>query len=140
MKNKRYILLVSAFVFMAIVWIPYNQKPSVAMLLSAIYCTVALSLICLSIAGDYAARRRRLEEQETEERNRKIADAFQRAQMANQSKPKTQSYIEANRKRKLEKASTIETSGRYAEAARMYDDLEMHEKAGECRRMAKTSF
>ena len=85
MKNKRYILLVSAAAWMIIVWVPFNQRPSIAMLLSAIYCSVAAWLICLSIAGDYAARKRRLEEQETEERNRKIADAIKRAQMDTQN-------------------------------------------------------
>jgi ribosomal protein S27E len=31
-------------------------------------------------------------------------------------------------------------SGRYEEAARLYDKLEMYEKAGECRRLAKTTY
>ena len=90
MKNKRYILLISAAAWMIIVWVPFNQRPSIAMLLSAIYCSVTAWLICLSIAGDYAARKRQLEEQETEERNRKIADAIKLAQMDKQNTPKTQ--------------------------------------------------
>jgi hypothetical protein len=141
MKNKRYILLFAgAIVWMVIVWIPFYGKHSIALFLTAIYCTVAACLAFLFVAVDTGARRRKLEEQKTEERNRKIADALQRAQMDAQNKLETQRYIEANRRWRLEKVRKLETSGRYEEAARMYDELEMYEKAGECRRMAKTSF
>ena len=140
MKGKRYImLLASAIVWMVIVWIPFHQRSSIALFLTGLYCTVAVIMICLFMAGDYGARRRQLEEQKTEERHREIADALQKAQMDSQSKLKMQSYSEANRRWKLEKASNLETLGRYKEAARMYDALEMHEKAGECRRSEKTS-
>jgi hypothetical protein len=140
MKNKRYILLLSAFIWMIIVWIPFNQRHSLALFLSALYCTVATTLICLSIAGDYGARRRKLEEQRTEERYMKIAEALERAQTDPQNKLRVQSYSEANRRWKVEKASNFETSGRYEDAARMYDVLEMHDKAIKCRKMAKTTY
>ena len=140
MKNKRYIaLFVGAIVWMVIVWIPFYQRHSIALFLTAIYCSVAVCLAFLFVAVDTGARRRKLEEQKTEERNRKIASALQRAQMDAQNKVETQRYIEANRRWRLRQARKFETSSRYEEAARMYDALEMPEKAGECRKMAKTS-
>ena len=121
MKNRHYILLFAgAIVWMVIVWIPFNDRPSIALFLSAIYCTVAACMVLVSMAVEIGARRRQVEIQKTGERYKKITRA-----------------IEANRSRRLEKARNLETSGRYEEAARMYDELEMYEKAGECRRMAK---
>jgi hypothetical protein len=140
MKNKRYIaLFVGAIIWMFIVWIPFYQRHSIALFLTAIYCSVAACLAFLFVAVDTGARRRKLEEQKTEERNKKIASAIQRAQTDAQNKLETQKYIEANRRWKLEKAQKLETSRRYEAAARMYDALEMPKKAGECRRMTKTS-
>jgi uncharacterized membrane protein len=48
--------------------------------------------------------------------------------------------IERERKIKLEQVKVLEVSGRFEEAAKIYDEFEMYEKAGECRRMAKTSY
>ena len=48
--------------------------------------------------------------------------------------------IERERKIKLEQVKGLEVSGRFEEAAKIYDEFEMFEKAGECRRMAKTSY
>jgi uncharacterized membrane protein YccC len=140
MKNKRYIaLFAGAIVCMVIVWMPFYQRHSIALFLTAVYCTVAACLAFLFIAVETGARRRKLEEQKTKERNRKIASAIQRAQMDAQNKLETQRYIEANRRWRLGKARKLETSGHYEAAARLYDALEMPEKAGECRRMAKIS-
>ena len=41
---------------------------------------------------------------------------------------------------KLEQVKRLEVSGRYEDAAKIYDEIEMYEKAGDCRRMAKTSY
>ena len=48
--------------------------------------------------------------------------------------------LESERQVKLELVKNLETAGRYEEAAAVYDELEMYEKAGECRRLAKTSY
>ena len=48
--------------------------------------------------------------------------------------------MERQRKIKLEQVKGLEVSGRFEEAARIYDEFEMYEKAGECRRMSKTSY
>lgn len=141
MKKRRYILLFAgAIVWMVSVWIPFYEIPSIALFLSAMYCTVAACMTCVFIAVEIGARRRQVEEQKTVERHRKIEHALQRAQMEAKSKQEIQSYSKANRKWRVEKAGKLENSGRYKEAARMYDELEMYEKAGECKRMAKTFF
>lgn len=140
MKNKRYILLFAgAVVWMVSVWIPFSLAHSSALFLTAIYCTVAACMLPVFIAVEIGNRHRKVEEQKTEERSRKIALAFQRAQADAQSKLDAQRYAEANRRWMLEKAGKFEASGRYEEAARLYDEFEMHKKAGECRRRAKTS-
>jgi hypothetical protein len=41
---------------------------------------------------------------------------------------------------KFEQAKRLEVSGRFEEAAKIYDEFDMFEKAGECRRMCKTSY
>ena len=141
MKNRRYILFFAGvIIWIVVVWIPFRVLPSWALFFSAIYCTVAACLIPVFIAVEIGNRRRQVQGQRTEERNRKIADALQRAQIDAQSKLEMQKYIEANRGEGLERAKNLETSGRYEEAAKWYDELEMYEKAGECRRMAKTSY
>ena len=141
MKNRRYILFfAAAIVWMVIVWIPFYVAHTYALFIAAVYCTVTACMLPVFIAVELGNRRRKVEEQNTEERSRKIALALQRAQMDAQNKLETQRYIEANRRWRLRKARKLETSGRYEEAARMYDELEMYEKAAECRRMAKTSF
>ncbi len=48
--------------------------------------------------------------------------------------------LEKDRQLKLELIKNLETAGRYEEAATAYDELEMFEKAGECRRLSKTSY
>jgi DNA-directed RNA polymerase subunit RPC12/RpoP len=40
----------------------------------------------------------------------------------------------------LEQIEKLVKSGRFEEAARLYEKLEMYEKAGECRRMEKTHY
>jgi ribosomal protein S27E len=72
-----------------------------------------------------------------EKEKQAVAEAAQREA---QRRLEIQKYEEENRKERLEKARNLETSGRYDEAAKWYDELEMYEKAGECRRMAKTTF
>jgi hypothetical protein len=140
MKNKRYILLFAgAVVWMVSVWIPFSLSHSSALFLTAIYCTVTACMLPVFIAVEIGNRRRKVEEQKTEERSRKIALAFQRAETDAQSRLDAQRYAEANHRWMLEKARKFETSSRYKEAARMYDELEMQEKAGICRRMTKTS-
>ena len=44
------------------------------------------------------------------------------------------------KKQELKQIEILMKSGRYEEAARLCDKLEMYEKAGECRRMAKTTY
>jgi hypothetical protein len=139
-KNKRYILLFAgAVVWIVSVWIPFSVAHSSALFLTAIYCTVAACMLPVFIAVEIGNRRHKVEEQKTEERSRKIALAFHRAQNDVQSRLDAQRYAEANRRWRLEKARSYETSGRYGDAAIMYDALNMHEKAGVCRRMIKTS-
>ncbi len=48
--------------------------------------------------------------------------------------------LERDRELKLALVENLETAGRYEEAAVVYDELEMYEKAGECRRLSKTSY
>ncbi len=140
MKNKRYILLFAgAVVWIVSVWIPFSVAHSSALFLTAIYCTVAACMLPVFIAVEIGNRRHKVEEQKTEERSRKIALAFQRAQNDVQSRLDAQRYAEANRRWRLEKARTYEASGRYGDAARLYDTLDMREKAGVCRKMIKTS-
>jgi hypothetical protein len=138
MKNKRYILLFAGSVVWIIsVWIPFSVAHTFALFLTAVYCTVAACMLPVFIAVEMGNRRRKVEEQNTLERSRKIALAFQETQADAQSRGEAQQYAEANRRWRLEKARKFETSGRYAEAAKMYNGLEMHEKAGECRRATK---
>ncbi len=140
MRNKRYILLFAgAVVWMVSVWIPFSVAHSSALFLTAIYCTVTACMLPVFIAVDIGNRRRKVEKQKTEERSRKIALAFQRAQSDVQSRLDAQRYAEANRRWRMEKARRFEASGRYGDAARMYDALDMHKEAGVCRRMVKTS-
>jgi hypothetical protein len=139
-KNKRYILLFAgAVVWIVSVWIPFSVAHSSALFLTAIYCTVTACMLPVFIAVEVSNRRRKVEEQKTEERSRKITLAFQRAQADAQSRLDAQRYAEANRRWRLEKARKFEASVRYGEAARTCDELEMHEKSGGCRRMKKTS-
>ena len=140
MRKRRYILLFAgAIIWMVIVWIPFYERTSVALFLTALYCTVAACMTCVFIAVEIGAHRRKVEEQKTGERHKKIARALQRAQMDAQSKLEIQSYIKANRNWRLKKARKLETLVSYDKAAKMYDGLEMYEKAGQCRRMAKPS-
>lgn len=44
------------------------------------------------------------------------------------------------RQRKLDLIPTYETAGKYEEAASLCDEFQMWEKAGELRRMAKTTY
>jgi ABC-type protease/lipase transport system fused ATPase/permease subunit len=140
MKNRRYVLFFAgAIVWIVIAWIPFYVAHLYALFFAAVYCTVTACLLPVFIAVEIGNRRRKVEQQRTEERSRQVALAVQRAQMDAQNKLETQRYIEANRSWRLKKARKLETSGSYEEAAKMYDKLEMPEKAGECRRMAKTS-
>ena len=112
MKKRRYILLFAgAIIWMVIVWIPFYEKTSIALFLTAIYCTVAACMTCVFISVEIGAHRRKVEEQKTVERHKKIAHALQRAQMNAQNRLEIQSYIEANRRWRLEKAGKLETSG-----------------------------
>src|SRR4030065_753444 len=132
MKNRRYILFFAGvIVWIVVVWVPFYVLPSWALFFSAIYCTVAACLIPVFIAVEIGNRRHLHEEQRTEERNRKVADALQRAQMDSQSKLEMQKYIEANRGEGLKRAKNHETSRRYEEAAKRYDELERYSKGGE---------
>ena len=139
MRKRRYILLFAgAIIWMVLVWIPFHERTTIALFLTALYCTVAACMTCVFIAVEIGAHRRKVEEQKTAERHKKIESALQRAQTEVKSKHEIQKYIEANRKWRLEKAGKLENSGRYNEAARLYDELELYEKAGECKRMVKT--
>ena len=40
----------------------------------------------------------------------------------------------------MEEADKFERAGRYEDAAKKYEELEMWDKAGDCRRMAKTNY
>lgn len=119
MKNRRYILLFAGvIVWIVLVWLPFRVLPSWALFFSAIYCTVAACLIPVFIAVEIGNRRRQVQEQRTEERNRKIAEALQRAQTDAQSRLELQSYIEASRGEGLKRAKHLETSGHYEETAK----------------------
>jgi hypothetical protein len=61
----------------------------------------------------------------------------QNGQMAAQTKLERQKYVGVARREKLERAKKLEASGRFEEAARVYYELEMCEKAYECRRMSR---
>lgn len=138
MRKRRYILLFAgAIIWMVLVWIPFYERTSIALFLTALYCTVAACMTCVFIAVEIGANRRKVEERKTIERHKKIERALQRAQTEAKSKQEIQSYIEANRKWKLEKAGKLVTSGLINEATRMYDALELHQKAEECKKMAK---
>ena len=113
MGKRRYILLFSgAIIWMVLVWIPFYERTSIALFLTAIYCTVAACMTCVFIAVEIGAHRRKVEEQKTVERHKKIALALQRAQTDAQSKLEIKSYIEANRRWRLEKAGKLEKLGR----------------------------
>ena len=43
-------------------------------------------------------------------------------------------------RREIREIEKLEKAGRYEKAAQAYEELEMWEKAGECRRMARTSY
>lgn len=43
-------------------------------------------------------------------------------------------------KLEIQEIEKLETAGRYEEAAQAYEGLEMWEKAGKCRRMARTDY
>lgn len=45
-----------------------------------------------------------------------------------------------NREGLLERAGKLERAGRYEDAAKKYEELDMWDKAGDCRRMAKTNY
>jgi hypothetical protein len=66
----------------------------------------------------------------------KLEKAKQEKRMIEQRKLE----IEKENKMKLENAENLIISGRYEEAAKIFDEFKMWEKAGECRRMAKTSY
>jgi hypothetical protein len=61
----------------------------------------------------------------------------QNGQMVAQTKLERQRYIGVARRERLERAKKLEASGRFEEAARVYYELEMSEKARECRRMSR---
>ena len=72
------------------------------------------------------------------EQDKKMAE--QREEKNKQLLAEKEAEIERERKIKLEQVKGLEVSGRFEEAAKIYDEFEMYEKAGECRRMAKTSY
>jgi uncharacterized Zn-finger protein len=47
---------------------------------------------------------------------------------------------EQTSKLSIEEADKLERAGRYEDAAEKYEELEMWDKAGDCRRMAKTNY
>jgi predicted RNA-binding Zn-ribbon protein involved in translation (DUF1610 family) len=53
---------------------------------------------------------------------------------------KEQKELEELKKQALKQIEILTKSGRYEEAARLCDKMEMYEKAGEYRRMAKTTY
>jgi len=71
----------------------------------------------------------RVEEQKIQEK--------QNRQMTAQSKLEMQRYPWVARRDRLERAKNFVTSWRHEEAARMYNELEMYEKAYECRRISR---
>ena len=112
MRKMRYILLFAgAILWIILVWIPFYERTSTALFLTALYCTVAACMTCVFIAVEIGANRRKIEEQKTAERHIKIANALQRAQMKPQNKEEIRSYIEANRKWRLEKARKMKKAG-----------------------------
>ncbi len=65
---------------------------------------------------------------------------LQMQQIAKNQALEAERQREQERQIKIEFAKNMEISGRYEEAALSYDELEMYEKAGECRRLARTSY
>jgi ribosomal protein S27E len=98
--------------------------------------------ILLVVAGKNAYRRSQIEQLAKKEKKREMQQKMeeQKRERVAQEKLQMQQYIENARRERLEKARNLETSGRFEEAAGIYDELEMYEKAGECRRMTKTSY
>ncbi len=96
------------------------------------FITLCSGIFLISFLIDKGARHKKLEQDkktiEQEQERNKIMLAEQEME------------VQRQRKIRLVKANKLEISGRYEDAARIYDDFEMYEKAGECRRMAKTSY
>jgi hypothetical protein len=75
-------------------------------------------------------------EKERQERQR-LLEAQRKTE---EEERRREAEVEAQRRKQLEWAKNLETSGRYEEAAKVFDTLSMYEDAGECRRMARTSY
>jgi hypothetical protein len=75
---------------------------------------------------------------ENNERKKQIAQ--ERNEAARKMQIEAQGRGQIDREKKLATISNYEIAGKYEEAARLCDELEMWEKAGELRRKAKTSY
>jgi hypothetical protein len=74
-------------------------------------------------------------------RKQQIAQESERIkQEALNAEKEAQRFAEKQKSEKTAMAENLITAGRYEDAARIYDEYEMYEKAGECRRMARTSY
>lgn len=78
----------------------------------------------------------------TENKDVRLKTAQQKRNEENRIRVEREQQVERQkqRERKLELLKDFETSGRYEEAARICDELGMLEKAGEMRRLEKTSY
>jgi hypothetical protein len=79
-------------------------------------------------------RRNELTKQQIIEREQQL----QRERLQESQKLERERLVE--RQRKLNLIPTYETAGKYEEAAKLCDEFQMWEKAGELRRMAKTTY
>ena len=123
-KTLRHILIVGlAIVWLVLVLRYLMGEDSFAFFMVTLYLTIVVMIVCGYIS-DKSEKARILIVKQGEEKILRM---------------KMESERQLQRERKLELLKNLEADGRYEEAARICDELEMWEKAGEFRRMAKAS-
>jgi ribosomal protein S27E len=114
------------------VWGAYNLEHTLPYLGWAAAIFVCVNFYVFAFIYDVnRSKRLQIENQRKEEERRKqIAERELQMERERQKE----------RERKMELIKKYEIAGRFEEAARLCDELEMWEKAGELRRMQKTSY